>query len=112
MRTHLATWDPYPEGAWLFGSFARGEGDTSSDIDVLVLRRSGVDLSDPGWVVQLGSLSGDVRSWSGNPCVVTEYTTDEFEALAAAGERLPLDVARDGIPLAGEGRRRLLGIGS
>jgi len=36
-----------------------------------------------------------------NPCSVVDYSMEEYAALVDAGERLPLDVARDGIRVAG-----------
>lgn len=101
MRAALGAWGLAPEAAWLFGSLARGAGDVSSDVDVLVLRSDDVADEDSDWVRQVDTFSDDVRRWSGNECTIVDYTRAEFMALAEAGERLPSDIARDGIHLAG-----------
>ncbi|MFV1971990.1 MAG: nucleotidyltransferase domain-containing protein [Acidimicrobiia bacterium] len=101
MRSSVATWDPHADAVWLFGSFARGEGSADSDIDVLVLVPPSVDDDDPTWMNQLDKFSSDVQMWSGNSCRIVEYRRSEFDDLTDEGERLPRDIARDGIRLAG-----------
>ncbi|MBN2114191.1 MAG: nucleotidyltransferase domain-containing protein [Acidimicrobiia bacterium] len=92
---------PAPDAVWAFGSFARGDGGSQSDIDLLVIRPPAVPVGDGDWECRLAELASAVRSWSGNPCSVVEYSMEEYAALLDAGERLPLDVARDGIRVAG-----------
>lgn len=101
IRDAVAGWKLQADAVWLFGSFARGEGDAESDIDLLVLAPSSVDEDDPTWMNQLAVLSFDVQTWSGNPCTIVEYRPSEFDDIIEAGERLPRDIARDGIRLAG-----------
>lgn len=101
LRTGLGRWNPAPEQAWLFGSFSRGEGDNTSDIDVLVIRPDGVDSDDPAWSDQVLTFSNDVLRWSGNRCNVIEYSRSEFDASARFGAHLVDDVVRDGVVLAG-----------
>ena len=38
LRDELASWNPRPVAAWLFGSTARADGDENSDIDLLLVR--------------------------------------------------------------------------
>lgn len=101
MRDAVAGWQPKADAVWLFGSFARGEGSTDSDIDILVLTPSNVDEDDPTWMNQIAMFSSDVQAWSGNSCTIVEYRRSEFDAFIDAGERLPRDIARDGVRLAG-----------
>lgn len=105
IRENVATWNPAPEAVWLFGSFARGEGDEASDIDLLIIRPTELAETDGDvysvWEQQMLDLIECVITWSGNDCRIVEYTRDEYEALLQSGERLPRDIARDGIRLAG-----------
>lgn len=101
IRDAVSTWAPAPRVAWLFGSFARGGGGVESDIDILVIRADDVDENDPGWAEQIDSLSTAVRVWSGNRCIVMEYSDSEFDKLIDSRERLPREVRRDAIHLGG-----------
>lgn len=92
---------PAPDAVWAFGSFARGDGGSQSDIDLLIIRPPAVSAGDGNWERRLAELASAVHSWSGNVCTVVEYSMEEFAALVDAGERLPLDIARDGIRVAG-----------
>lgn len=112
MRRRIASWEIAPVGVWLFGSFARGEGGSESDIDVLVLLpdggEGGVDQDgipyppDQEWAGQVDRFSDAVYRWSGNDCRVVEYTETEFEAMLERGDRLAVDVIRDGVDLGGK----------
>ena len=112
MRLRIESWEIMPQAAWLFGSFARGEGGTGSDVDVLILAPDGVDgdddrdgMSHPPhqeWTAQIDRFCDDVYRCSGNDCRVVEFSRSEFEAMLDRGDRLAMDVSRDGIHLAGE----------
>lgn len=99
MRQQLRSWDPAPLGAWLFGSAARGDGSTTSDIDVLVVRPDDVDGLDPEWSAQVDRFADDVTAWTGNPCAVVEYSAEEISELVAGDGRLARDLRTDGIAL-------------
>jgi len=102
MRSTITSWDPEPAAAWVFGSFARGEAHTDSDIDILVVRPDSVGEDDPAWQRQITRFDQDVRDWSGNDCNTIEFGRREFAELVASSERLPTDVADDGIHLFGD----------
>jgi predicted nucleotidyltransferase len=102
MHRAVASWDPEPAAMWLFGSFARGDATDDSDIDVLVIRPDSVGQDAPPWQKQITQFEQDVSDWSGNDCNAVEFSRSEFIELATAGERLPTDVARDGIHLFGD----------
>lgn len=102
MRSTIASWNPEPAAAWVFGSFARGDATADSDIDILIVRPETVGEDDPTWQRQIAQFDQDVREWSGNDCNTVEFSRREFAELIASRERLPSDVADDGIHLFGE----------
>jgi hypothetical protein len=55
-----------PLHASMFGSAARGDGDSSSDIDLFVVRSAAVDADARTWRGQVERLSEHVRAWTGN----------------------------------------------
>ena len=99
MRADLATWSPAPWGAWLFGSAARSEGSTASDIDVLLVRPDRIDELDEGWVTQVDRLVDGVTAWTGNACAIVEYSRSEFDELLNSEERLARDLRNDAVAL-------------
>lgn len=101
IKASAAEWDPMPVSLTVFGSIARGEGDERSDVDLLLVRPDGVALDDARWESQVADLERRVRTWTGNPARVAEYSVGELRA--AAAERLPLlaNVLQEGITLAG-----------
>lgn len=83
-------WEPPPLHASVFGSAARGDGDSSSDIDLFVVRSADVPEEDPAWRGQIESLTADVRDWTGNHANVVEVSAS---ALADLGRRRPAVIA-------------------
>jgi hypothetical protein len=57
LSTFLGTREPPPVSVVVFGSFARRDGDSESDVDVLVIRLDATDPDDPSW----GELRGASR---------------------------------------------------
>jgi hypothetical protein len=98
MIEHIGSWEIHTEGAWLFGSAARGEGDEASDIDVLVLRPDPVD--EGVWDAQVERFAAAVKAWTGNRCAVVEYTSPEFtELMGRADDRLTVALRSDAVAL-------------
>lgn len=111
MRGELGTWEPPAVGAWLFGSAARGDGGTGSDVDVVIVRSDDVSLEHAEWTVQVDALIDHVGAWSGNPCAVIEYSETEFCELMSSDERLAGDLRSDAIALVQGRRARQLMVG-
>ncbi len=108
MRDALADWDPAPLHASMFGSAARADGDTSSDIDLLVIRPESVDEEDVRWRDQLHALASSVYAWTGNHAGISELGEAEFAKLRRKPPPVLTDVRSDGIDLAGVPVRALL----
>ena len=124
-REELAGWRPRPLYACVFGSAARGDGDETSDIDLLLvhpplagekkpprLSPSVVSqLADalgapPGgpeaagqWQSQVDRLRNLVPCWTGNPLQVVDLSFQEWRHRAKAHQPLLAEIQRDGIEL-------------
>lgn len=108
MRGHAASWRVRPAAVWLFGSAARGDGSSASDLDVLVVRPDTLSDEDPEWRDQVATFADMASRWSGNSCEVVEVSKSELIDMAVAGERLVEELQRDAITLAGKAPRQLL----
>jgi len=107
LREELTDWAIQPVHASIFGSAARGDGDTSSDIDLLVIRPADVADDEPHWRAQLDGVTDSIRRWTGNPASVSELSEADVERLAR--ERPPVieALATDAITLIGPDASRL-----
>lgn len=108
LRTVLGALRPSPLHASMFGSAARGDGDTWSDVDLLIVRRSEVREDDPDWRRQLDDLRGAVYSWTGNHAAIIELGEEELDAIRIERPGVLEDLRTDGIDLAGTPIRRLV----
>lgn len=110
-RSALVGWSQPPIVAMLFGSVARAEATSESDLDLLVVRPSAVDADDEVWRTQLHELERSATAWTGNDSRVVEYAEDELAGVT--GEPLLQDVLDHGIELFGTRRalQRLLARG-
>jgi predicted nucleotidyltransferase len=104
----VAEWEIAPAHVSIFGSAARGDGDTRSDIDIFVVRPPGVDEDDPGWREQLGRLTDHVLDWTGNDAAISEVSAADLRRLRR--ERPPVvdELRRDAITLIGPTPTELL----
>jgi predicted nucleotidyltransferase len=87
---------PSPVSVIVFGSFARGEADSRSDIDVVVVRRASVPEDHEGWTAAVEQWRSDARRLTGNPVEVIEVDESEIGPLLRGRRALWQDVARDG----------------
>jgi predicted nucleotidyltransferase len=102
LKEHVSGWDVRPIHASVFGSAARGDGDTESDIDILVIRPKQVEEDDERWRSQIDSLATAVHRWTGNHAGIAEISERELPRLRR--ERPPVieNVVADGITLIGD----------
>lgn len=101
LRHEIAGWQAAPVHVSIFGSAARGDGDTRSDIDIFVVRPRGVSKDDPRWQEQLAQLSGRVLAWTGNHAGVADISEADTRRLRR--ERPPIvdELNRDAITIVG-----------
>jgi predicted nucleotidyltransferase len=101
IRGELATWRIAPVHVSLFGSAARGDGDTRSDVDLLVIRSDGIDEEHPSWRAQIDGLSDQIQRWTGNHAAIIERTNSQIAQLSAAELPLIAELRSDAILLSG-----------
>jgi predicted nucleotidyltransferase len=98
---HAQVWTHQPDAIVVYGSAARGDGGTASDIDLLVIRPADVDDDDLDWHRDLTDLAARVARWTGNPCEALDRSVDQLRSMAAVGEQLLAEIRRDGRAVVG-----------
>jgi predicted nucleotidyltransferase len=109
LRDEIAGWEIAPIHASLFGSAARGDGDTRSDIDLFVVRPGDVSEDDPGWRHQLNRLSDHVHVWTGNYAALSEISAADVDRLGRERPPVVQELHQDAITLAGSTPAELFG---
>jgi predicted nucleotidyltransferase len=109
MKAAIRSWRIKPVHASAFGSFARGDGGSDSDIDLLVVRPDTVSGDDDGWVGQLARLASDVEGWTGNHAAILELSEAEVSRAVRRKEPIVKELLRDAVTLAGPGFDSLVG---
>lgn len=102
IKERVDGWKVQPLHVSIFGSAARGDGDTDSDIDILVVRPSGVDEEDEQWRSQLDSLAADVHSWSGNHAGIAEIRERDLARLRRERPPVVASVEAEAITVSGD----------
>lgn len=90
-----------PRSVIVFGSFARGEADVESDIDVVIVRPRSVAADDETWEHSIGQLRGRIRTITGNRVEVLEVGEDEVAVKLSGRAQVWRDVRREGIVVHG-----------
>lgn len=102
LRRAIEEWELSPAHASLFGSAARGDGDTESDIDLFIVRPAEISDDDSRWRSQLNRLATDVEQWCGNHASLVEVSTDDLDRLATEQPPVVADLTSDAIVLVGQ----------
>lgn len=111
LRAEFNTWSPRPCHASLFGSAARGDGDTKSDVDIFLVRPQAAD-DDAAWLEQSAALARSARAWTGNDASLVEVSNEDFGRLRSERPRIVEEIKRDGITLHGPEVRTLFRAGT
>jgi predicted nucleotidyltransferase len=109
LRREIAAWEIPPVHASLFGSTARGDGDTHSDIDLLVIRPATIAEDTGPWRAQLGDLTDKIERWTGNRASLVEVTETEIPRLLADRPMIVESLRLDAIVLSGPPADAMLG---
>ena len=92
---------PGPVSIIAFGSFARGEADADSDIDLAVVRADDVDDDDERWAESIDAWRRQVRALTGNEVEIIEATASEAVRKLRGRSELWRNIRRDGIVVHG-----------
>jgi predicted nucleotidyltransferase len=109
LRAEIAGWEIAAAHISIFGSAARGDGDTRSDIDVFVVRPARVSEDDTRWRAQLEQLSDHVYAWTGNRVGLSEVSAADVRRLRRERPSVVDELRRDAITLVGPPPSELLG---
>jgi predicted nucleotidyltransferase len=90
-----------PVSVIVFGSFARGEADAESDIDVILVRPGDVHEDDDQWAAAVEHWRDRVRLITGNRVEVLDVGRSEVINKLAGKASLWKDVVRDGVVVHG-----------
>lgn len=108
MSAEFSAWRIPPAHASLFGSAARGDGDTKSDLDILLLRADGVDAEDPEWTDQRFRTGNRLHAATGNFVSWFEVSAADLRRASAANESIIEDWKQDNTTLYGPDVRAVL----
>jgi len=98
----IQAWEVQPQHAYLFGSAARQDGDTSSDIDILLVHAGGPKKPTMAWAQQVDDLATKIRQWTGNDVGILDISDLDLDRMQVNKEAILDSWHRDGILLAGE----------
>lgn len=109
----IERWHVPPAHVSMFGSAARGDGDTTSDVDLFVVRARRVSVEAAEWRRQVDGLAGALPAWSGNHAGISELALSDIPRLRRERPKIVEELERDAITLFGPpfaellaGRRR------
>lgn len=108
LRQAIGAWRVRPVHASLFGSAARRDGDTTSDLDILLVHHADTDPEDSRWRQQLDELAADAHRWTGNAVAYVVLSESELAAAVERNEPIVASWREDGVHLGGTRQHRLL----
>lgn len=98
IRQDLAAWQVGPVSAALFGSVARGDGDTASDVDLLLVRPDGGGDDSEPWATSVFELSQKIQRWTSNDASALQADAEEIRGMVARGAPVVDSLAPDARP--------------
>jgi predicted nucleotidyltransferase len=109
IRDLVGAWEIEAAHVSIFGSAARGDGGTTSDIDLFVVRPDAISDDDPPWRKQLDELAENIERWTGNQTNIAEAAADEIERLLKEDRPIVAELRSDAIGAGGVDIPTLLG---
>jgi predicted nucleotidyltransferase len=103
LRTLADQIEPVPESLMIFGSFARGEADADSDLDVLAVRSP--TANPDKWAASLSGFAEQAQALAGSSVQLLDYDLETLRRKAGPkakeGREFWRAVRRDAIVLVG-----------
>ena len=90
-----------PVSIIVFGSLARGEADSQSDLDAVVVRPDETAEDDDAWAAEVERWRSEARAITGNRVEVLEVSHHEVRARLDGNATLWRDIVRDGVTVYG-----------
>lgn len=109
LRQAVNDWEIEAVHVSLFGSAARSDGGTASDIDLFVVRPDDVDDADDRWRHQVDGLATSIRRWTGNHAAIAEVSRRELRRLRREQPPIVADLRADAVELLGKPVSALVG---
>lgn len=101
---------PRPERVIVFGSFARGEADADSDLDVVIVRPAAINDSDSAWAASMVTLNQDLTRALGNPVNILEVGAHDFDRRLKSRSELWRSIRSEGLVVYGDAPENLQSI--
>jgi predicted nucleotidyltransferase len=95
------SWTPPPLHASLFGSAARSDGTTASDVDLFVVRPASTDDDDRAWREQIERLPDEVHAWTGNSANIVDIPESGLPDLRRRRPAIVRNLEGDALTLIG-----------
>ena len=109
IRGTFDSWEIAPAHVSMFGSAARGDGGTGSDIDLLVIRLGDVADDNATWRAQLADLKDRIQRWTGNHAQIVELADEAVIRLRKDERSIVAALRSDAVVLYGSEIATLLG---
>ncbi len=108
IRKTISGWQIAPVHASVFGSTARGDGDTDSDIDLLVVRPTQIAPDEQRWQAQVDGLREQIEAWTGNRTTIADLSEPELADLRRQRRPIVSELRTDAIVVFGADLASLL----
>ena len=109
LGSQAETLDPSPVSVIVFGSFARGEAEADSDLDVLFVQPKGMNDDDYRWAAAVEGWRQFARRLTGNRVEVVETSESSVGRFLRSHKTLWADIVRDGVVVYGKSLEGLRG---
>jgi predicted nucleotidyltransferase len=110
VRDCSALQKPRPELVIVFGSFARGEADADSDLDLVIVRPADIDDYDSAWAESIVCLNRDLTRALGNPVNILEVGANDLQRRLKSRSELWKSIRAEGIVVYGDAPEHLQSI--
>jgi hypothetical protein len=109
LGSQAETLEPSPVSVIVFGSFARGEAEADSDLDVLFVQPKGMNGDDYRWAAAVEGWRQFAHRLTGNRVEVVETSESSVGRFLRSHKTLWADIVRDGVVVHGKSLEGLRG---